>query len=45
MTKKELLEWVHETQELAASLNDNGCGSLDAEDLLYELEKKIKELD
>ena len=44
MTKKDLLEWIHETQELAAWLNDNGPGSLDVEELLYKLEKMIKEL-
>lgn len=41
----ELLEWVQEKQELAASLDDNGLESLDAEEILYELEKMIKELE
>lgn len=43
MTKQELLEWIQQEQERIATLQDNNI-DYDAEDLLYQLEKKIKEL-
>ena len=43
MTKKELLDWIQQEQEQLAKLKDNNI-DYDAEELLYKLEKMIKEL-
>ena len=43
MTKKDLLEWIQQEQERLAKLKDNNI-DYDAEELLYKLEKMIKEL-
>lgn len=43
MTKQELLDWIYQEQERLATLQDNNI-DYDAEELLYKLEKMIKEL-
>lgn len=43
MTKKELIEWIQNEQWILAHLKDNNI-EYDAEEILYKLEKKIKEL-
>lgn len=43
MTKEKLLDWIYDEQSILATLKDNNI-DYDAEELLYKLEKMIKEL-
>lgn len=43
MTKQELLDWIYDEQSILATLKDSNI-DYDAEELLYKLEKMIKEL-